>query len=334
METHTISVILPAYNAENYLSEAIKSILKQTFYNYELIIIDDGSSDRTSEIIHSYQDSRIKYFKNLKNLGIVRTLNIGFANAKGKYIARMDADDISYPERLEIQYKYMEDNPNIGVVGTDIELFGNNIHECRHFSNSPKMLKAELLFNSCLPHPTAMIRRSVLIDHNLLYNENFNGCEDFALWWEICKYSDIGMINQILHKYRLHEKQVTAKHDDKQLVILGNFLEYRMSDIGYSLIGKEKDVFLKYCIGQYKQMTKEEVNIFIECLSNIKKTNIEKRFLPCNELSKVCSLGVFECIKYMTNKERRECFQFAIRHNALSINMVIKYIAHKFINKR
>ena len=332
MKTHLISVILPVYNAEEFLVEAINSILQQTFEDFEFIIIDDGSTDETTEIIHAYHDSRIKYLKNPQNQGIVKTLNNGLLHANGKYIARMDADDISYPTRLEIQYKYLEEHPNIGVIGTGIELFGDTIHDYRLFSNSSKKLKAELLFNSCIPHPTAMIRRSILVDNNLTYNENYYGREDFAPWSEISKYSDIGMINQVLHKYRLHEKQITAKQDEQKSINSRKFLEYRMSDIGYSFSNNEEDIFLQYCLGKYNKLTKQEIFVFINSLSNIKKLNKINNYFPKNELATVCSLSIFESIKHLSSKEQRDCFLYAIKRNLLSLCMVLKYVAHKIIS--
>ena len=115
-----VSVIMPVYNGALYLREAIDSILSQTHTNLELIIINDGSNDNSEEIILSYEDNRIRYIINEKNSGICVTLNKGLDIAKGKYIARMDCDDISCPERLQMQIEYMEQNPSIGVLGSDI----------------------------------------------------------------------------------------------------------------------------------------------------------------------------------------------------------------------
>lgn len=113
-----ISVLMPVYNSEKYLNEAIESILNQTFVDFEFIIINDASNDNSENIIESYQDSRIKYFKNEKNLGVAKTLNKGLKLAQGKYIARMDSDDISLPERLYKQFKFMEVYNDIDVCGS------------------------------------------------------------------------------------------------------------------------------------------------------------------------------------------------------------------------
>ncbi len=120
-----VTVLMPVYNAEKYLKTAIESILKQTFSDFELLIINDGSTDGSEEIIRSFNDKRIRLFNNEQNLGIIKTLNKGLNLAKGEYIIRMDADDISLPDRLELQVKYMEENPGIGISGTQARIFGD-----------------------------------------------------------------------------------------------------------------------------------------------------------------------------------------------------------------
>lgn len=117
-----ISVVLPAYNVQDTIGESIDSILSQTFTDFELIIINDGSQDNTEEVIHAYSDKRIRYYRNEKNEGLIYTLNRGLDLAQGKYIARMDADDVSLPTRFEKQVKVMEESPNIVVCGTQIIL--------------------------------------------------------------------------------------------------------------------------------------------------------------------------------------------------------------------
>ena len=123
MKQAQVTVLMPVYNAEQYLREAIGSILHQTFTDFEFIIINDGSTDRSEEIIKSYTDTRIRYYKNESNLKLIATLNKGFDLAGGKYIARMDADDISLPNRLQLQFELMEKNPEVGLCGTWFENF-------------------------------------------------------------------------------------------------------------------------------------------------------------------------------------------------------------------
>ena len=140
------------------------------------------------------------------------------------------------------------------------------------------------------------------------------------------------MINQVLHKYRLHEKQITAKQDEQKSINSRKFLEYRMSDIGYSFSNNEEDIFLQYCLGKYNKLTKQEIFVFINSLSNIKKLNKINNYFPKNELATVCSLSIFESIKHLSSKEQRDCFLYAIKRNLLSLCMVLKYVAHKIIS--
>ncbi len=146
-----ISVVMPVYNSEKYLEEAINSILNQTFTDFEFIILNDGSTDKTEDIILSYSDSRILYIKNKTNLQIVKTLNKGIELASGKYIARMDSDDISSPERFEKLIEFMENNHEIDICSTWLETFGNRKKIWKN-PLSHEEIKATLLFNSAKVH--------------------------------------------------------------------------------------------------------------------------------------------------------------------------------------
>ena len=163
MNMPMISVIMPVYNGEKYLCEAIDSILNQTYTDFEFIILNDGSTDKTEEIILSYDDPRIVYVKNETNLQIVKTLNKGIALAKGKYIARMDADDISLPERFEKQLKFMEQYPSIDVCGTWMRII-DKPKQVWTYPEKHEEIKAQLLFNTPLSHPTLIIKKSFFND--------------------------------------------------------------------------------------------------------------------------------------------------------------------------
>jgi glycosyltransferase involved in cell wall biosynthesis len=142
-----VTVLMPVYNASCYLREAIGSILLQTLRDFEFIIVDDGSTDESRDIINSYPDTRIKVISHKTNLGLITALNTGIDNARGRYIARMDADDISAPERLEKQVEFMEMNSEIGVLGTWYETFGKENHK-EGLPVDPAEVKCHLLFHS------------------------------------------------------------------------------------------------------------------------------------------------------------------------------------------
>lgn len=206
-----ISVLMPMYNAEQYVLEAVNSILNQSFIDFEFIIIDDCSTDRTFEIVKNIEDDRIRLFRNDENLKISATLNKGLDLAKGKYLARMDADDISRPNRLEIQYQYLESNPHIDMCGGDIQCFG-----VYRFINARPSEYSELkdysLYGTSMCHPTFMAREKVY--RTMRYNEAYAGAEDFLLFSDLMQ-EYIGVnIPQVLLDYRLSGNQSSFYLDD------------------------------------------------------------------------------------------------------------------------
>lgn len=208
-----ISVLLPVYNAESTVAETIDSILCQTFSDFEFIIINDASTDHTEEIILSYKDPRIKYYKNSKNQGIVYTLNRGIDLANGKYIARMDADDIALPSRFGTQVNVMERDSSIVVCGTGIETFGNVKKSNRiFFPEQSDELRDLLVRSSCFAHPTVFIRRKVLADHNLYYKSEYRHAEDYKLWIDLSAHGNFYNIHEILLRYRMSDTQITTYH--------------------------------------------------------------------------------------------------------------------------
>jgi len=206
-----ISVVMPVYNGEKYLSEAIESVLNQTFGDFEFIIINDGSTDRTEDIILSYADPRIVYVKNEENLQIARTLNKGIILVKGKYIARMDADDISLPERFGKQIAFMEANRDVDICGAWIQFFGHKDNVWQTEKNH-ESIKTELLFGCPMAHPTFMAKREVFQDHK--YEDVYS--EDYALWVMLIDKFQFANIQEVLLKYRAHSHQTTILHDDLQ----------------------------------------------------------------------------------------------------------------------
>ena len=228
-----ISVVMPVYNGEKYLVEAIESILNQTFRNFEFIIVCAKSQDSSLEIIKKYMwvDDRIKLIQ-VDHKGIVYSLNIGVDMAKGKYIARMDADDISLPERFEVQYAHMEENPDIIILGTFVECFG----EC-HDSNLSyeayfnKVITEESIYldvvNRCpLVHPTVMMKSTFAKQER--YDSKYSTMEDYDLWVRAVKKGYILMnISKILLRYRVHKKSKSYLEQGEEF--LKAKIEYKLN---------------------------------------------------------------------------------------------------------
>lgn len=212
-----ISVIMPAYNAEKYLREAMDSILEQTFTDFELIVINDCSRDSTEQIILSYQDPRIVYLKNEKNLGVAGTLNRGLQVARGEYIARMDADDKSVPHRLQKQLAYMQANPRTVLCGSRVTIF-TDAGEQRlcDYPTEDGQIRTALLFSCPMAHPSVMIRRSVMEQEGLSYEEAFEKVEDYRLWTRLAECGQLCNLHEPLLWYRKHPGQVCATSSQVQ----------------------------------------------------------------------------------------------------------------------
>jgi len=198
---------MPVYNGDEYLQEAIASILNQTYTDFEFLIIDDASLDKSVDVICGYSDNRIRLIRNKRNLGISKTLNRGLRLARGKYVARMDADDISHPERLQAQITFLDEHPSIGLCGTSVTYIGDYEGVCT-VPESHEAILARMVFSNILPHPTIVLRMDLLSQHALQYDE-FCAAEDYDLWIRLSKFTRFANINSPLLRYRLHQDSIS-----------------------------------------------------------------------------------------------------------------------------
>jgi len=212
MKNPKISVVMPVFNSEKFLIEAIQSILSQTYQNFEFIIVDDASTDKSLSISEEYakKDNRIKVIKNKFNKGIAISRNIGIRNSKGKYIATQDSDDISNPERLIKQFMFLDKNPDVGVVGSHIRIFGDNGESYRFYNQNDKDLRNKIFFYSPIAQPASMIRKKVFKDVGY-YDEKYPPCEDLDLWFRIGNKYKFANIQEILINYRERNESATYK---------------------------------------------------------------------------------------------------------------------------
>jgi glycosyltransferase involved in cell wall biosynthesis len=206
-----VTVIMPVFNSDEYLREAIDSILAQSFREFEFIILDDKSTDGSEEIIKSYSDQRIKFFQNERNLGVATTLNKGVDLASGKYIMRMDSDDICDTERLKIQFKFMNDNPSVGLCGSWVWHFNSTKRYLLKYPIGDDCIQAFCLFGNPLCHPTISFRRDFLLKKGFHYDERLRAAQDFDLWCRINGHTTIENIAKPLVSWRKNEQGITWK---------------------------------------------------------------------------------------------------------------------------
>ena len=214
-----ITILMPVRNGEKYIKESIDSILKQTFTDFELLIMDDGSPDRTVERIERYTDERIRLIRRKHNF--IRNLNEGLELALGAYIARMDADDIMHTERLRIQLKRMKKNPNITVCGTWAKIFSDKGNERNVFHFGHEIIcepVLELLKYNMLLHPSVMVKKEFLFNHHIKY-QNYPYVEDYKLWFDIAKAGGILFVEpQELMMLRRSDTQVTVTKKEEMFL--------------------------------------------------------------------------------------------------------------------
>lgn len=202
-----VSIIMPLYNAEKYVDKAIRSILNQSYTDFELIVINDDSIDNSCNIVSTFNDDRLKFFNNDRNRGIAYTRNRAIELALGEYIAIMDDDDIAPLNRLECEVKYLDEHPDIvAVCGNTcrIDENDNDLNELWRVCRSPKRINALFLFGDPVPNSSAMVRRKILINNNIRFRENMHGIEDYRFWSEVSLRGLIGSIDEIMLYNRLN----------------------------------------------------------------------------------------------------------------------------------
>lgn len=208
-----VSIILPVYNSEKHLREAIDSILNQTYTNFELIVIDDGSTDGSISIIQSYKDNRIILYKNSTNTGLVKTLNAALKLCSGTYIARMDGDDICLPDRISSQTDYLNNNPNVTMVDCIMEYIDENglrLNKYNSSTISPQSIKYNLPYSNVLGHSSIMMRK----EPYLHYGYRHTDFEDYDLWLRMVNDGlVIHKLPQALLLYRIHFNSYTTSNN-------------------------------------------------------------------------------------------------------------------------
>ena len=274
-----VSVIMSVYNGEDYLAEAIDSVLNQSLIDWELIIINDCSSDSTGEILSKYvaQDERVKVYTNEVNLRLPSSLNKAMSYAKGKYIARMDADDICLPDRLEKQYHFMEENPDIALSSCRFMTLKNGVISsggCGGKVDADSM-KALLLVTNPILHPGIIANAKIIKE--LKYDKNFTCTEDMELWTRFVMAGyKVGILPEYLMIYRLHDKQITQttlEKQQKEIVAIQKAYYTKFWDV----MSKEQETF--YVKGIY---FRENIDIhqFCKFYKWIKKVNRRTKELP------------------------------------------------------
>lgn len=208
-----VSIIMPVYNTAPFLREAMDSMLSQTFSDFELIVLNDCSPDNAEEVLNTYNDPRIVRYKGEKNVGLSNVLNIGIEMARGKYIARMDSDDISLPNRLQVQVDYLEAHPEIDLVSAGMQLFGDKDEIWVREQDFEEMKICALLYSPVL-HASSVWRKDSFERNGLRFRQEMVPSEDYDLWTRaLVKGLRLVNLPEVLYQYRIHGTQATSQTD-------------------------------------------------------------------------------------------------------------------------
>lgn len=281
-----ISVVMCVYNTNSvFLKKAVNSILIQSFGDFEFLIVDDCSSlDLFYDSV--FRDPRIKLIRLDSNRGPAHARNVALKIAKGDYIAIMDSDDISYPDRFTKQLMYLDSHPNCVACGTWFKFIGTKNHEVRRIINDSEYYRCCLLFGNVptLLNPTVMIRRKTLVDYNIEYDESLLYGEDYKMWMQISEHGIITNIEEVLFEYRVHENQLTNKKNklkNKSQKNDSRAKEYLLSKIGVELTGRKKNAFFSI-----NGLNHVNPLIYKSVLETISTANLSSHYFEQDKLQK------------------------------------------------
>lgn len=270
-----VSVLLPVHNNEQYVGSAIQSILDQTYSNFELLILVSATTNVESlKVVNSFSDPRIRIINRTIDENLPKALNRGILEAKGEYIARMDADDISLPNRFEKEISFLKDNPDITVVGSWVKTFGSKNMIIRHPA-MPEEIKANLLFQTSIVHPTVMMRKEVMKINDLQYNPEYWCSEDIDLWARSVEKVKLANVPEILLHYRTHQSQATRVNGEEIAEIRNKVRLRQLSNLG--IIPTARELYVYNMIVEFKN---EEHEVFfdevVQWLKKIAESNRSK----------------------------------------------------------
>lgn len=288
-----VSVIIPAYNVERYIGTCLRSMLDQTYVHQEILVVNDAATDNTLSVIKSFTDPRIRIIENETNLGLAASVNKAIQQAKGLYIARMDADDVAHPQRLQKQVEFLEQHADVSIVGTAMQSIGysNYLHE---FPETHEACKPHLLFNVCFGHPSVLVRKSVFDNPENLYHEDLRQySEEYELWCRLVDKIRFANLPEALLEYRTFEpaekNDAEQKRKENSFTIRKNFIAAQLGE------QSEKDYQYHDNISNLrKAKDMEELSVWLTWLERCIQLNNKYKAFDSRALQSELSKRAFE----------------------------------------
>lgn len=278
MKQPTVTVFIPCYNAERFISETIDSILGQTYQDFELLIIDDGSTDHSMEIVASYanKDDRIRILQNQINRGVAYTRNRGVQEARGKYLATMDADDIATPFRLEMEVKYLEQHKSVGAVSGclyRISERGVKIGKSSKTGYTALEVMATMFFENIILNSASMYRLDLVRKYCIQYQEDFHGVEDYMFWCMLLQHTQIVVLGEYFVYYRIVKSGLTVTNvrtcNEKRSKCIETVQNYMLKSNGFHINKWILQYCLPRCAAQVPQGSIKNIVLFSAYIAQI-----------------------------------------------------------------
>ncbi|QNF34987.1 glycosyltransferase family 2 protein [Adhaeribacter swui] len=286
MNTVKVTVLMAVYNGEAYIHQSVSSVLQQTFKNFELLIINDGSTDDSIKIVESFNDPRIRIIHNEKNLGLVSTRNKGLREARGEYIAILDCDDLALKARLKIQVDFLDSHPDCGLVSSNIIIIDSNNNQVKtiKYTGSSEYIKAQLFFNNYIAQSSVMIRKKAL--KGIIYRDEFPPAEDYDLWVRLAEIAKFKIIQQNLTYYRVHDSNISITKAKVADEAVKKILLYQLRELGITPTEKEFDLHIKVA-GFKVERSLEFIEHSKNWLIKIYEANLRNNKFPITAFHKV-----------------------------------------------
>jgi glycosyltransferase involved in cell wall biosynthesis len=319
MKTPKVSILLPVYNAEEFIRDSVDSLIGQTFADFELLILEDKSTDGTLNILESYSDPRIRLIRNDHNKKLIANLNQGIELAKGEYIARMDADDIAHPERLSEQVGFLDQHTDVIVLGSNVRVFGNK-EEITKLKLSDAEIKLECFFVNPFYHPSVMIRASVIKDYGLTYSSDYIHIEDYFLWTQCAQFGAFANIERPLLQYRVHGNNISMSQPEMRAARYKAIYEVMLRGAGLDLQTKDVDHHYAIVFGKANSYRGKELSNYLDRLESV----LKKKFQVILVRKRMNELKMSVLCQF-ADLSARESISFAVHSRTLNMK-ALRYI--------
>lgn len=315
-----LSIIMPVFNAELFVAEAIQSVLNQTFKNLELIVINDGSNDNSKSVIQSFNDPRIKYFENPRNSGIVFSRNLGLKLAQGNYIGMLDADDIAHPKKFEKQIAFLHQNKDYGLIGSWVRFIDKNSEKLPggwKLKAEPEMIPAIMLFKNYFLQSSVLYRRECISNYS--FKKDYNIGEDYIIWFEILKKWKGWNLQQYLVDYRVHDGSITKRFKEEKLIREYGIFKLMLSAL--TIEPSDEELKMHIMIHDNKQI------VNFNTLLSIEKWLL--KLIDHNNKSDVYDRKIFT--KVVFNRWIKVCYKSSGLHFKMLYKLISSQILFRFI---